>query len=59
MTRDIATRPLPPRKGGVRGHGREHGYRRAGPARETYLNDPGRVEASELLTEISIPVVKA
>jgi len=38
---------------------KENGYKYAGPARETYMNDPGQVPESELLTEISIPVAKA
>ncbi|NPV59985.1 MAG: GyrI-like domain-containing protein [Actinobacteria bacterium] len=36
----------------------ENGFRHAGPAREVYLNDPGQVTEDELLTEVSIPVVK-
>jgi len=38
---------------------KENGYKYAGPARETYMNDPSQVPESELLTEISIPVAKA
>jgi effector-binding domain-containing protein len=37
---------------------KENGYQYAGPAREVWLNDPGSVEESELLTEISFPVSK-
>ena len=37
---------------------KENGYEYAGPARETYMNDPSQVPASELLTEISFPVAK-
>mgnify|MGYP005864972037 CR=1 FL=1 len=35
------------------------GYRKAGPAREVYLNDPRRTPEAELLTEVSFPVAKA
>ncbi len=38
---------------------KENGYRYAGSARETWLNDPSQVAESELLTEISIPVAKS
>jgi effector-binding domain-containing protein len=35
-----------------------NGYRPAGPVMEQYLNDPMTVPASELLTEIIVPVEK-
>lgn len=34
----------------------KNGREPAGPARETYLNDPKVVPASELLTEVAIPL---
>lgn len=38
---------------------RENGYEYAGPVREVYMNDPGQVAESELVTEIIFPVRKA
>jgi len=37
---------------------KENGYKYSGPPREIYLNDPGEVSQSELLTEIQFPISK-
>ncbi len=35
-----------------------NGYRLDGPAEEVYINEPGSVPASELETEVRLPIVK-
>ena len=39
-------------------HAREKGYTSLGCPMEIYLNDPGKVPESELLTEIQLPIKK-
>lgn len=40
----------------VTGWIQDHGHRIAGPLRELYLNDPQRVVAEDLLTEVQFPI---
>jgi effector-binding domain-containing protein len=35
-----------------------NGYQMAGPNREVYLNEPGKVSPDEYITEIQIPIEK-
>lgn len=49
---------LPLAYGAVIAWAHERGHELAGPVRETYLSDPARVPAPELLTRISVPLAK-
>ena len=49
---------LPLAYGALLSWAHERGHELAGPIRETYLSDPARVPAPELVTRISIPVAR-
>jgi effector-binding domain-containing protein len=44
--------------GAVANYAITNNYEIVGPITEIYLNDPGMVDESELLTEVQFPVVK-